>query len=372
MDMFLPSVPVIAQTFGAEPGAAQQAVTTYLLGLAVGQLAWGPVSDRFGRRPVLLAGLGLFLLSSVFGAAANSVQQVVLLRFAQGFGMSSGPVVARSIVRDLYAREQAAHLLARMMAVFGVIPVVAPLAGGQAVALGGSPAVFWAFAAVALALLAAVAFGLRETAPAERASIAPARIAAGYGLLIGDVRFRSALVTMLLAQLGIIAFVSGSSLAMVQALDLTPTAFSLLFAAVMLGQIAGGIIGSRLVGSLGIGRMVRLGAALTLAGGILLAAMALADLRHWSAVVVPMTIYLFGCSFMIPNATAAALSPFPKMAGAASSLLGAMPFGLGALVSAGLAGAFDGSTRPMALTICIFGIAAFVAEKHFFRKLMHG
>jgi DHA1 family bicyclomycin/chloramphenicol resistance-like MFS transporter len=372
MDMFLPAVPVIARALGAESGDAQHTITGYLLGLAIGQLAWGPVADRYGRKPVLLAGLGLFLVSSACGAAAESVQSVVLLRFAQAVGISSGPVIARSIVRDLYAREQAAQLLARMMAVFGIIPVAAPLIGGQAIALSGWPAVFWVFSAIALALLAAVGLGLRETAPAERPSVAPARIAARYAELFRDARFRASLATMLLAQLGIIAFVSGSALAMVQALHLTPTQFSALFAAVMLGQITGGITGSRLGPRLGIGRMVRLGAALVLAGGLLLAALALAGVAHWSAVVLPMIVYLFGCSFMIPNATAAALSPFPQMAGAASSLLGALPFGLGALVSAGLAAAFDGSSRPMALTIALFGIAAFLAERLYFRKIVHG
>jgi DHA1 family bicyclomycin/chloramphenicol resistance-like MFS transporter len=372
MDMFLPAVPVIARALGAEPGAAQQTVTGYLLGLSIGQLAWGPISDRFGRKPVLLAGLGLFLVSCACAATAASVQSVVLLRFAQGVGMSSGPVVARSIVRDLYAREHAAHLLTRMMAVFGVIPVAAPLLGGQAVTLSGWPAVFWVFSAIALALLAAVGFGLRETAPAERPSIAPARIGASYVVLFGDKRFRTALATMLLAQLGIIAFVSSSALAMVQALQLTPTLFSLLFAAVMLGQITGGIAASRLVMRLGIGRMVRLGAALVLAGGLLLAALALAGMPHWSAVVLPMILYLFGCAFMIPNATAAALSPVPQMAGAASSLLGALSFALGALVSAVLAAAFDGTTRPMALAIAAFGLLAFLSERFFFRKLIHG
>jgi MFS transporter, DHA1 family, multidrug resistance protein len=372
MDMFLPAVPVIAQAFGAEPGAAQHAVTTYLLGLAIGQLAWGPLSDRYGRKPVLLAGLGLFLASSACAAAADSVQTVVLLRFAQGIGMSSGPVVARSIVRDLYAREQAAHLLARMMAVFGIIPIAGPLVGGQALALSGWPAVFWVFAAIALVLLAAVGFGLRETAPATRPSIAPARIAANFALLLGDARFRGSIAPMLLAQLGIIAFVSSSSLAMVQALQLTPTAFSLLFAAVMFGQICGSITGSRLVVRFGIGRMVRLGAALALAGGLLLAALALARVPHWGAIVLPMIVFLFGCSFMIPNTTAAALAPFPHMAGAASSLLGALPFGLGALVSAVLAWAFDGTARPMALAIASFGILAFLAERIMFRKTNHG
>jgi len=372
MDMFLPSVPVIAQSFGTEPGAAQLSVTTYLLGLALGQLSWGPVSDRFGRKPALLAGIGLFFVSSACGAAANSVLELALLRFAQGAGMSSGPVVARSIVRDLYAREQAAHLLARMMAVFGIIPVAAPLVGGQAVALGGWPAVFVVYSAIALALLAATGFGLRETAPVERPSIAPARIAASYKALFADARFRASLTTMLLAQMGIIAFVTSSSLVMVQALHLTPTAFSLLFAGVMLGQITGGILGSRLVVRLGIGRMVRLGTALALAGGLLLAALALAGMPHWSALVLPMILYLFGCSFIVPSATAAALSPFPNIAGAASSLLGALPFGLGALMSAGLATGFDGTARPMALAVAASGVAAFLAEKLYFRKMIHG
>jgi DHA1 family bicyclomycin/chloramphenicol resistance-like MFS transporter len=371
MDMFLPSVPALALAFGTQPGDAQLAVTTYLLGLAAGQLAWGPLSDRCGRKPILLTGLGLFLGASAWGAHAGSIEEVALLRLLQGFGMSSGPVIARSIVRDLYAREQAADLLARMMAVFGIVPVVAPLVGGAALALLGWRAVFWVFAAIALALLAA-AGGMRETAPAARPSIALARMAGSYATLLGDPRFRASLATMLCAQMGIIAFVSGSALAMVQALQLTPTEFSALFALVMLGQIAGGIAGSRLGARLGIARMVRLGTSLALAAGLLLAALALAGAPHWSALVLPMILYLFGCAFLIPNTTAAALSPFPQMAGAASSLLGALPFGLGALVSAGLAAAFDGTTRPMAVAIGLFGFLAFLSEKFSFRRVRHG
>src|SRR6185295_7530030 len=128
----------------------------------------------------------------------------------------------------------------------------------------------------------------------------------------------------------------------------------------------------RLVVRLGMGRMVRLGSALAFAGGLLLAALSLAGAAHWSAVVLPMVLYLFGCSLMLPSAASAALSPFPQMAGAASSLLGALPFGAGAAVSAALAAAFDGTTRPMALAICAFGAAAFFAEKLYFRKMAHG
>jgi len=369
MDLFLPAVPAIARAFGAEPGSAQLAVTTYLLGLATGQFAWGALSDRLGRKPVLLGGLGLFLASSAACSAAGSLQEIVLLRFAQGVGMSSGPVIARAVVRDLYAREQAAHLLGKMTVVFGFFPVFAPLVGAQTLSWTGWPGVFWLYAAVALALVLTVALAFRETAPQDRPPISAARIAATYAVLLGDRRFVAPLATMLCAQMGIIAFVSSSSLVMVQALGLTPIAFSVLFATVMVGQMAGGYAGSRLVMRFGIERMVRLGAALALVAGALLAGLAYAGIAHWSAIVVPMLGYILACAFIVPNATAAALSPFPRMAGAASSLLGTLPFGLGALVSAALGTAFDGTARPMALAIALAGAGAFAAERMLFRPM---
>ncbi|HEV8097031.1 MAG TPA: multidrug effflux MFS transporter [Burkholderiales bacterium] len=366
MDLFLPSVPAIAQAFDAEPGMAQLAVTTYLLGLAAGQFAWGPLADRFGRKPVLLTALGLFFVSSVACAAAQSLTSVVLLRFAQGAGMSSGPVIARTVVRDLAAHEEAAQLLGRMTIVFGFFPVAGPLVGAQVLALAGWTSVFWFYAAFALVLLVIVALGFPETAPAERAAISPAGIAARYALLLGDRRFVAPLATALCAQMGILAFVASSSLVLVQAMRLTPTAFSLLFAAVMLGQMAGGFAGSRLVARLGIERMVRLGTTLALVAGALLAILVFAGVTHWSAIVLPMLGYIFGCALLIPNATAAALTPFPLMAGAASSLLGVLPFSLGALVSAVLGAAFDGTARPLALAIAVAGAGAFASEQLLF------
>jgi MFS transporter, DHA1 family, multidrug resistance protein len=366
MDMFLPSVPAIAQAFGAEPGSAQLAVTTYMLGLAVGQFAWGPLADRFGRKPVLLVALGLFLASSAACATAQSLWSVVLLRFAQGAGMSSGPVIARSVVRDLAAHEQAAQLLGTMTVVFGFFPVLGPLVGAQVLALAGWTAVFWLYSAFAGVLLVIVALGFPETAPAERPAISIARIAARYALLLGDRRFVAPLTTALCAQMGILAFVATSSLVLVQAMRLTPTAFSLLFAAVMLGQMAGGFAGSRLVARAGIERLVGLGARIALVAGALLAILVHAGVTHWSAIVAPMLGYIFGCALLIPNATAAALTPFPQMAGAASSLLGVLPFALGALVSAALGAAFDGTARPLALAVAAAGAAVFASERLLF------
>jgi len=369
MDMFLPSVPAIAQAFGAEPGSAQLVITTYLLGLATGQFAWGPLADRFGRKPVLLAALGLFFASSIACAIAESLAAVALLRFAQAVGMSGGPVIARSVVRDLAAHEEAAHLLGRMTVVFGFIPVIGPLAGAQVLSLGGWSAVFWVYTAVAAVLFAIVVLRFPETAPPERPTISVTRIGERYALLLGDRRFVAPLATALCAQMGILAFVATSSLVLVQALQLTPTAFSVLFAAVMLGQMAGGFLGSRLVLRLGIERMVRIGAMLALVAGATLAALVFAGIAHWAAIVLPMLAYILGGALLIPNTTAAALTPFPGIAGAASSLLGVLPFALGALVSALLGAAFDGTARPLALAVALAGAGAFACERLVFRPV---
>jgi len=371
MDLFLPSVPAIARAFGAQAAAGQIAVTTYLLGLACGQLAWGPLADRYGRKPVLLAALALFFAASAACAMANSLEAVALLRFAQGVGTTSGPVIARSIVRDLAAREEAARLLARMTVVFGFFPVACPLIGAQLLALGGWRSIFWLHALVALVLWWIVAFRLPETAPQDRPSISLARIAGGYAALLGDRRFVAPLATSLSAQMGILAFVAGSPLVLVQALQVTPQAFGVLFSTVMLGQMAGGFACSRLVGRLGIERMIRIGAIVSFASGLALLALAYAGVRHWSAVVLPMLSYILGSAFLVPNAMAAAMSPFPQIAGSASSVLGTLPFAFGAIVSAALGATFDGTARPFALAVALCGAAALAAERLLLRPVAH-
>lgn len=366
-DMYLPALPAVAAAFGAPVASTQLTLTTFFLGLAIGQLGWGPMSDRFGRKPVLLAGLGLALAASLAGLAASSVQEIVLVRLAQGLGLSSGPVVARAIVRDLYSHERAAHLLSRMMLVFAVVPIAAPLAGAALIGIGGWQAVFWGLAGMTLAVIAGAA-GLRETAPAERRSVHPAQILATFAKILRERRFVAPYLVMLSAQVGIFAFVSGSAFALMQGFDVTATGYGMLFATVMLGQIAGSWLSSRLVMRRGAGGMLRLGASLLLVAG------ASAVLAAWSgampALVVSFMFYMFAASLTVPNAQAAALTPFPATAGAASSLIGASAFALGAAISALLGAAFDGSARPMAAMAALAGCAAFILERWLARPVL--
>jgi DHA1 family bicyclomycin/chloramphenicol resistance-like MFS transporter len=365
-DLYAPSLPAIAQGFGVAARDAQFTLTTFFIGIALGQLVWGPLSDRFGRKPVLLAGLSIMLVTALGAVPAQSVGEVAALRLAQGLGMSSGPVLGRAMVRDLYSHEQAARLLSAMAIVFSIVPIAAPLAGAGLAGAAGWQAVFWCIATIAVILIVAVAAGLAETAPAERRSVHPARIGRTFAGIITDRRFLVPYSIMFSAQCGIIGFVSASAFALVRE-GVSTFEFGLMFAAVMLGQISGAWSSSRLVVGIGIARMLRLGSALMLAAGFAAAALAWAGVWHWLAIVLPFMVFLYGTALIIPNATAAALSPFPQAAGAASSLIGALGFTGGALVSIALGAAFDGTPRALATAGLLSGLAAFCCERFLLR-----
>lgn len=367
--MFLPTLPSIAAAFGAPVAATQLTLTTFFLGIAIGQLAWGPLSDRYGRKPVLLAGLGLGLAAAFAGLAASSVHEVVLVRLAQGLGFSSGPVVARAMVRDLYSHDLAARLLSRMTMVFSVVPITAPLLGAGIVALWGWQAVFWVFGGLTVMVIAACA-SLEETAPAERRSIHPLRILATFGEILGERRFLAPFAVLLCIQVGILSFVSGSAFTLIRGFGVPAATYGALFATVMLGQIAGSWFSSRLVVRVGMGGMLRIGTGLALLGGIAAALAAWSGATHWASVVAPFMLYMFASALTMPSAQAAALTPFPRTAGAVSSLLGAAAFALGATISAALGAAFDGTARPMASVAALGGIGAFLFERWLARPVL--
>ena len=362
-DLFVPALPALAEALAVEVGAAQFALTTYFAGLALGMLLWGPLSDRYGRKPVLFTGLATMLGASIAAAHVDSVGAVAAARLVQGLAMASGAIIARAVVRDLHAHEQAARLLASMTIVFSLVPIAAPLAGAAIAGQAGWRAIFWCFAAIAALLLVATLFGLHETAPRERRSAHPVEIARTFRAILGERRFVAPFVLVLCALLGILAWVSSSAFVLVRGFGVSTTAYGFAFAGVMLGQISGAWACSRLVLRVGIPRLLRIGAVLMLAAGTAAAALAWVGAGTWPAVVGPFFVFLFGTALIMPNATAAALSPFPGSAGAAASLIGATGFTVGALVSAGLGYAFDGTARPIATLAAIAGLLAFLVNR---------
>jgi DHA1 family bicyclomycin/chloramphenicol resistance-like MFS transporter len=365
-DLFVPAMPALTQALKVPVDEAQLTMTLYFIGLAVGQLVWGPLSDRYGRKPIMVSGLGIMLAASIAAALMESLAAVVAARLAQGLGMSSGALIGRAIARDLYAHEQAARLLSSMSVVFSLVPIAAPLTGGLLVSVAGWPAVFAAMSAVAILLLAAV-IPLRETAPAQRRPVNPQQIVRTFGAILGDRRFLGPYLPFLCAQIGVLAWVSNSAFPLISGLGVSATAYGAMFTLVMFGQILGAWMSSRFVMHLGIARLMRTGAALMLAAGAAAAALAWLGVGHWLAVVAPFVLYLFGAALVVPNATAAAMAPFPAAAGAASSLIGTIGFTSGAIISTALGAAFDGSARPMATVAALAGLGAFLFERALLR-----
>jgi DHA1 family bicyclomycin/chloramphenicol resistance-like MFS transporter len=362
-DLFVPSLPRLAGALSVDVSAAQFTLTTYFAGLGAGMLAWGPLSDRYGRKPVLLAGVAMMLVTSLMAALADSAGAVALARLGQGLAMASGSVIGRAVVRDLHAHEQAARLLSRMMIVFSLVPLSAPIIGALVSDSAGWRAIFWCYAGAGGVLFLAVALGLAETAPSERRSAHPADIFRTFRAILGDARFIAPFLLVLCAHLGILAWVSSSAFVLIRGFGIEPAAYGLAFGAVMLGQICGAWMSSRLVVRLGIPRLLRIGTATMFAAGLAAALFAWSGVTHWAAVVLPFLGFLFGTALTVPNATAAAITPFPAYAGAAVSLVGAVGFCVGAVISSSLGAAFDGTARPMATLAAIGGAGAFILNR---------
>jgi DHA1 family bicyclomycin/chloramphenicol resistance-like MFS transporter len=363
IDCTLPAMHAIQTAFSASAGEVQFVITAYMIGITAGQLVHGPLSDRYGRRPVLIGALVLYVAAAALSAVAPTLASLMGLRFLHGFAAVCGGVLARTIVRDLLANEQAARLLARVTLVFAFAPIVGPLIGGTLVTLGGWQAIFWMLAAVGLVVLAAVFWGLPETAPKERPGVNPVQIVRNFLYLLSQRGFIVPSALACASQMGVYAFVTNSALVVVPLLGYTPGQYAVLFSLVMLGHILGAQFGSRRVLRHGIARMLQIGAAASCIGGILLAMLSWLHIDHGIAIVLPMALYMLGNGLIMPSASAAALSPFPRIAGAASSLLAMLYLLGGAMLGVVISVLFDGSSRPLCTAIGLCGIVLYAAER---------
>ena len=358
IDSTLPALPTIAQSLGADAARGQLVLTGLFIGVAGGQMLWGPLSDRFGRRPALIAGLALALGAGLACAAATDIAVLGMLRFAQGLGASSAPVLARAVVRDLYSHEQAARMLSRSTVVFAMIPIAAPLVGSSLLAWLGWPAIFVMHALFAALFMVAVVTRLAETAPRARTTVQAVGLARACADLLSQRAFLAPMLVQLFAILGVMAWVTNSAFVLIRGFGVAPSAYGLMFALVMLGQISGAYANSRLVARFGIHAMLRFGTRLAAGAGLAALGLAIAGVAHWPALVLPQTLYMFAFGLIMPNATAAALTPFPQTAGTASSLMGTLQFGAGAALGVGLGALYDGTAIPLTAVLAGGSLAA--------------
>ncbi|MEQ8612207.1 MAG: multidrug effflux MFS transporter [Parvibaculum sp.] len=359
-DMYLPSLPAIAAEFGADTGATQLTLSTHLIGFAGSQLFYGPLSDRFGRRPVLIGGFLLYIAGSVVSLFVMSIEQLILARLLQAVGGGASVVLARAIVRDLFEGAEAGQMLAKMAAIMGLVPALAPMLGGVVQDFYGWKANFIAMALFGVVLLGIVATSLGETLPpARRQSAAPIAILRNYRRLLADMRFLKYLAVACVCFSGLFAFISGSSFVLQGRYGLSPVVYGLCFGAMAGGYVAGSLSGSRLVRRFGIDGTLRAGGFAAALGGLLMLGGLMSSVSAL-AIVMPIVIYGFAVGLTMPQAMAGALTPFPEMAGTASSLLGFLQAMAGAVAGIYVGHGVDAGAMPMVGTIAAMGVASFV------------
>jgi DHA1 family bicyclomycin/chloramphenicol resistance-like MFS transporter len=352
-NIVLPSLPALSSEFQVPAGGAMLAVSTFFLGFGVGQLFYGSLSDRFGRRPVLMGGLGLYTLASAACVGAPDIETLMATRLLQGAAAASTQVLARAIVRDHFMPIRAARVLSLMSAAFAFASALAPVTGGLAQAWFGWQGVFMVLTVVGAGTFLVVWLRFGESlAERDSAAMNPARLRANYRSLCRSRVFTGYTLAFATAFGGMFAFHSGSSFVLITLLGFGPEVFGLFFAFVIGGYFIGTLVSARLTVRLGIYRLVALGIAVCTGSGGLMLALVLTGPTTAAAILGPQFAFMFGIGLILPNAIAGALSPFPDKAGAASALLGFSQQTAGGAMVALLAGLVDGTAVPMAG--CIF------------------
>jgi DHA1 family bicyclomycin/chloramphenicol resistance-like MFS transporter len=363
-DMYLPGMPAIAADLGGSASQAQLTLSAFFFGFGFGQLFYGPVADRFGRRIPLLAGLGLFTTATLGCALAEDLGTLIVLRFLEAVGGAAGPVLARAAVRDLYGGDRAARVLSTMVLIMGAAPLFAPVIGGQLLLIAGWRAIFWALCAFGVACLAAVVFVVGETLPVERRlTISAFGMIRSYGMLLTNRRYLGFALGGASVYGGLFAYLTGSPFAFIVLHGVPAEQFGLLFAINVVGLMLGASINRRLVMRLGAHRLLSYALVAAAVSGCALLAVALIDRGGLVALFVPLWCFISCLGFVGTNAMACGLALYPERAGTASALSGTIQFTIGASCGA-LVGLFhDGSAVPMAATVALAGVCGLAIQR---------
>jgi DHA1 family bicyclomycin/chloramphenicol resistance-like MFS transporter len=359
IDMYLPAMPAIEADLGAGVSGTQATITAYFLSFGLAQLVYGPLADRYGRKPPIYAGLGIFLIGTIFCALAPDIRWLIAARFVQGLGGAALMVVPRAIIRDLHTGPEATKLMAMIMLVISVSPMLAPLAGSGVIALAGWRGVFWVIAAASLLSLALLAFAQHETlAPENRAPVAPRALLRGAGTLLTDPVFMGLTLVGGLGISSFFVFLTSAPFVYTGTFGLSPTGFSIAFALNAVGFFAASQAAGPLGARIGMPAVVLRGTVGFAGFALLLALLALAGFAALPVVVGVLFLANACLGLVIPSTMVMALDPHPTIAGLASSLGGTLQMVIGALAVTLASPFFDGSVLPMVAAIALCGLAS--------------
>jgi len=367
LNIFVPSMPGLMEEFNASTGKVQLTLTLYLAGIAICQLFYGPLSDRFGRRPMVLAGMALFIASSVLAALSPSIELLIFARLIQAMGGAAGIVLARAIVRDLYSRDQAASVIGYITVAWVLAPMIAPALGGFIDHFASWRVNFWLLAGLGALTLFASWRLLPETHHDRTGG--PVRILpTGFRRLMRIPAFRFHTLTLAAASGVFFSFLAGAPFLMVSVMGRTPVEYGLWFMLISLGYMTGNLLSGRLSQQLGTDRMIRLGNYATLIGAAVMAGFVAAGILTPVTLFGPMLLCTLGNGLTIPNGTAAAISVDPGKIGAAAGIAGCAQMGLGAVASQLVGMAQNQYQLAMFWLLASFAIIAAVSHQRYLAR----
>lgn len=358
-DTLLPALPALTGAFATTEAVIQWTLSGFFIGLAVGQLFYGPLSDRFGRRPVLMAGIGVYFVGSLACLFAPTVETLIAARFVQALGACAAPTIARAVVRDLYERAAAARALAYLGASMGLIPAVAPIIGSYLLTAFGWQSIFGFMTVIAVLTMLALLVAFTETNRHRSAdALDLRRMAASYRSLLGEREFVGFAATVAVIMCALVMFVSGSPFVLIRQFGISAESYGYYFAAIAIAYSLGTVLAGRLTVRVGIERMVLIGGVIGVAAAAVMVVLAWSRVEHPAAVIAPVIAFMVCIGFVAPNGFAGAISPYPTMAGAASSLLGFFQLGLAAVATVLVANTVGWSMASMATMMLALALAS--------------
>lgn len=355
IDFYLPAFPAMAQAFATDEQHIQTTLAAYFLGLSIGQLAYGPIADRFGRRLPLLFGVSLFTLASLVCAYAPSLDALILARFVQALGGCAGMVLSRAIVSDKCDAVGSAKVFSQLMLVMGLAPILAPMLGGVLVNVGGWQSIFLTLSLFSALCVIAVGLGLPESLPPHQPRQPLSGALRQYGRLLGDRVFLGHALTGGIAMAGMFAYIAGSPFVFIKLYGVPAEHYGWLFGANAAGFIVVAQVNARLLAKRGPALLLVRAVWIYLAAAlVLLAVAAMRPVQLWP-LLVPLFVCIASLGCIIPNASACAMSGQGARAGSASALLGCLQFSVAAGAAALVGLLHDGSAVPMTLVISLCG-----------------